>query len=117
SKEILVQQTTTENIQENMKDLEEFKSSFEGYIRIGKFEDNEENAMGIEVGQSTNGEQTMRSRFTAQRLVFLDASGQELGYFKGGFLYVKGSIQVDGNLRMRRYTLDNSHGLALKFNG
>ena len=117
SKEILVQQTTTENIQENMKDLEEFKSSFEGYIRIGKFEDNEENAMGIEVGQSTNGEQTMRSRFTAQRLVFLDALGQELGYFKGGFLYVKGSIQVDGNLRMRRYTLDNSHGLALKFNG
>ena len=114
---ILLSQKTIDKITSEMEGFEEFQKSFEGYINIGKFEDNGEAAMGIEVGQSTNGEQTMRSRFTAQRLVFLDASGQELGYFKGGFLYVKGSIQVDGNLRMRRYTLDSSHGLALKYNG
>lgn len=117
SESILLQQTTTESIQKDVDDLGEFKSTFEGYIRIGKFEDGGDDAMGVEVGQSADGEKTMRSRFTAQRLVFIDSSGRELGYFKGNFLYVSGSIQVDGDLRMRKYTLDNSHGLALKYNG
>lgn len=117
SEGILLQQSTIEEILSTVDGFEDFKSSFEGYVKVGKFEDEGDDAMGVEVGQSNDAETTMRSRFTAQRLVFLGADGKELGYFKGNFLYLSGSMQIDGDLRMRKYTIDNSYGLSVKYNG
>ena len=114
AKNITIWQEATESIR---NDFETFQSSFNGYIKIGRFEDEGDDAMGVEIGQSKDAETTMRSRFTAQRLVFLGADGKELGYFKGNFLYLSGSMQIDGDLRMRKYTVDNSYGLSVKYNG
>lgn len=101
---------------------------YSGIIEYAK--DGGEAIIGIEIGQTTrsDGVETFDkfARFTAERLSFYDQNEIEVAYISNYKLHITnaeitGELEVRGNLKLGenkkpgRYVLDNSNGLALKW--
>lgn len=76
---------------------------------------------GVEVGQTTtdkDGNDVFNkfARFTAEKLSFHDKSGTEIAWVSGYMLYIT-NAEILGNLKLGKFLLDTSNGLAFKWAG
>ena len=105
--------------------LDEIGSSLiavHAHIKTGALYTDEggEPVYGVEVGQRTkkNGKEVFNkfARFTANRLSFYDANGNEVAYISDYKLYIT-HAQVLGNLTLGKYVIDTTDGIAFRWIG
>lgn len=113
------------NIQEIFSDIEGFENfriEVTANIKSGLLYTNNEGipVYGLEVGQSNvvNGVETFDkfARFTSDRLSFYDANDTEVAYISDYKLVIT-HAEVLGNLKLGKYVLDTTDGLALRWEG
>ena len=107
-----------ENIQQITSDLEDIRDQYtdtNAYIRAGVLYEDEFPIYGIEVGQTTtaNGEEVFNkfARFSAEKLSFYNAYGQEMGYLSDSTLHIT-HARFGGNIYHGGYIIDSSDGIA-----
>ena len=90
------------------------------YSGIIEYAKDGEAIVGIEIGQTTteNGEEKFNqfARFTANRLSFYDINAIEVAYISNTKLYIT-NAEIGGNLKLGKFILDTSNGLALRWEG
>ena len=106
------------NIQQIISAVENIQNQYtytNAYIRAGVLYEDEYPIYGIEVGQTTtaNGEEVFNkfARFSAEKLSFYNAYGQEMGYFSDSTLYIT-HARFGGDIYHGGYRIDSSDGLA-----
>lgn len=92
------------------------------YSGIIEYAKDGEAIVGIEIGQTTtnNGVETFNkfARFTADRLAFYDAHNQNVPVaYISNYKLVITEAEVLGNLKLGKFVLDTSNGLALRWEG
>lgn len=92
------------------------------YSGIIEYAKDGEAIVGIEVGQTTtnNGVETFNkfARFTADKLAFYDANNQNVPVaYISNYKLVITEAEVLGNLKLGKFVLDTSNGLALRWEG
>ena len=115
----LVLEQTSENITQNYKLIEQidgWKRDTEACIRTGWLngdDDAQNNVYGMEIGQTTtiDGETIFRkyARYTANKISFFDAYGNEQGYLSDKTLYIN-NIIVKGAIYLGDVKFDTSQG-------
>ena len=106
------------NMQQITSDLDDIRDQYtdtSAYIRAGVLYENEYPIYGIEVGQTTtaNGEEVFNkfARFSAEKLSFYNAYGQEMGYLSDSTLYIT-HARFGGDIYHGGYRIDSSDGIA-----
>lgn len=107
-----------ENIQQITSEVENIQNQYNdtsAYIRAGVLYEDEYPIYGIEIGQTTtaNGEEVFNkfARFSAEKLSFYNAYGQEMGYFSDSTLYIT-HARFGGDIYHGGYRIDSSDGIA-----
>lgn len=129
SQEIVANSKSIEQIFTNIQDIvdtvdgiEESQITTNAYLRSGLLEYGDDGAAiyGLEVGQQNtiDGVETFNkfARFTANRLEFYDAGNQDdpVAYISDYKLFIT-NAEITGTLKLGRYTIDTSDGLAFKW--
>lgn len=110
--------TVFENLQQitsALEDIQDQYSDTKAYIRAGVLYEDEYPIYGIEIGQTTtaNGEEVFNkfARFSAEKLSFFNAYGQEMGYISDSTLYIT-HARFGGDIYHGGYKIDSSDGIA-----
>ena len=94
----------------------------DGYIKRGILSDG---SLGVEIGETVDGNYKKFARFTAERLTFFDINGNPVAYIGAGdsdtgntnCLYVTGKAVFLGEIQLGGYKTDTSDGLAFTWIG
>ena len=93
-----------------------------GCIHTGiiEYADSGEAIVGIQIGQTTtkNGKEVFNqfARFTSNKLSFYDSNAVEVAYISDTKLHIT-NAEISGTLKLGRFVLDTSYGLALRWEG
>lgn len=93
-----------------------------GCIHTGiiEYADSGEAIVGIQVGQTTtkNGKEVFNqfARFTSNKLSFYDSNAVEVAYISDTKLHIT-NAEISGSLKLGKFVLDTSNGLALRWEG
>ena len=115
-----VQKITNEDGTGSLDALEEETRTTNAYIKRGLlgYDDSGKAIYGVEVGETTESGAFLRyARFTADKLTFYDAGGNEVAYIGAGCLYVVGKTVFLGEIQLGYYKTDTSDGLAFTWIG
>lgn len=109
-------------IDTNLDGLNDYVIKTNGYIQRGTLSDG---SIGIEVGETNDGNYHRYARFTAEKLSFYDVNGTEVAYIGAGdmdksdtnCLYVRGKAVFLGEIQLGGYKTDTTDGLAFTWIG
>lgn len=93
-----------------------------GCIHTGiiEYADSGEAVVGIQIGQTTtkNGKEVFNqfARFTSNKLSFYDSNAVEVAYISDTKLHIT-NAEISGSLKLGKFVLDTSNGLALRWEG
>lgn len=111
---------TAESFEQRFSRVEGSISETSAHIKSGVLDtkENGDPVVGIEVGQRdvVGGVETFNkfARFTSDRMSFYDANGTEVSYI-GDYKQVITHAEVLGNLKVGKFILDTSNGIALRW--
>ena len=102
--------------------LEKDVRTTNAYIKRGHlyYDDNGDSVVGIEIGETIDGDFRKYARFTSEKLSFHDINGNPVAYIGAGdtdksdtnCLYVTGRAVFQGAVHFGSYKMDTSDGLA-----
>ena len=111
-----------DDVKTKAEGADKYIQTIQGSIKTGQlgYDENGKEIYGIEVGQKNivNDVETFNkyARFTADRLSFYDKNDVEVAYISDEKLYIK-EAEIIGNLKLGKYVIDTTSGLAFKWAG
>lgn len=122
---------TDKKINQNVRDYQAIEDEdgnirtellINGCIHTGiiEYADSGEAIVGIQIGQTTtkNGKEVFNqfARFTSNKLSFYDSNAVEVAYISDTKLHIT-NAEISGSLKLGKFVLDTSNGLALRWEG